>query len=74
MSTTGIAKRHWPRLKPPLERDALPPIKAALPLAREKTIREALAVIEANLQAMPITDPDRKLEQARADTLRRFLR
>lgn len=74
MSTTGIAKHHWPRLKPPLERDALPPIKTPLPLAREKTIREALAVIEANLQAMPITDPDRKLEQARADTLRRFLR
>ncbi len=74
MSTTGVAKRHWPKLKPPRESDALPPIKTALPLAREKTVREALAVIEANLQSMPFNDPDRKLEQARADTLRRFLR
>ncbi len=74
MSTTGVAKRHWPKLKPPLARDALPPIKTALPLAREKTIREALAVIESKIQAMPPSDPDRKLEQARADTLRRFLR
>lgn len=73
MSTTGIPKRHWPKLAPPRERDRLKVLPQTPIGARRSTMQASLIAIERKLATMSPDHPDREGEVERAATIRRLL-